>query len=324
MPSDTMADTSDRKPDNSLTILQTITHNTIDMRKIIAIGESVLDTMFIDGRPVKSFVGGRIACAAASLASLGLPCKMLSECTTDAVGDIIMNYLSQHGVDIKSVDRYPDGATAFSAIFPTGSGKQIVNYGSYPKMRFDIVWPRIDEDDIVLFGSLYAIDLPQRKRLYDLLKYAVERRAILIYLPGFQHGIGYRLTKVMPHLLENLEISDIVIAHDQDIHDIFPGETGDEAYHNHIEFYCRNYVHITRSLGLLMYSLGLNAPAQQPAVDNLLGWQAGLTAGIIAQLFERNILRDQLLTLDKQTWQEILIEARKMAEKAAASDDNCL
>ena len=176
----------------------------------------------------------------------------------------------------------------------------------------------------MLFGSLYAIDLPQRQRLYDLLKYAVERRAILIYLPGFQHGIGYRLTKVMPHLLENLEISDIVIAHDQDIHDIFPGETGDEAYHNHIEFYCRNYVHITRSLGLLMYSLGLNAPAQQPAVDNLLGWQAGLTAGIIAQLFERNILRDQLLTLDKQTWQEILIEARKMAEKAAASDDNCL
>ena len=73
-----------------------------------------------------------------------------------------------------------------------------------------------------------------------------------------------------------------------------------------------------------MYSLELNAPAQQPAVDNLLGWQAGLTAGIIAQLFERNILRDQLLTLDKQTWQEILIEARKMAEKAAASDDNCL
>lgn len=294
------------------------------MRKIIAIGESVLDTMFVDGHPVKSFVGGRIACAAASLGSLRLPCVMLSECTTDMVGDIVVNYLSRHGVDTRLIDRYPDGATPFSAIFPTGSGKQIVNYGVYPKARFDIVWPRIDEDDIVLFGSLYAIDLPQRKRLYDLLKHAVERRAILIYLPGFQHGISYRLTKVMPHLLENLEISDIVIAHEQDIHDIFPGEAGDEAYHNHIEFYCRNYVHLTRSLGLLMYSLGLELPADKPATDNLLGWQAGLTAGIIAQLFEKNITREQLLNLDADTWRGILLDARKRAEQAAASDENCL
>lgn len=294
------------------------------MRKIIAIGESVLDTLFVDGQPVKSFVGGRIVCAAASLGSLGLPCVMLSECTTDSVGDIVVNYLSGHGVDTRLIDRYPDGATPFSAIFPNGSGKQIVNYGVYPKTRFDIVWPRIDEDDIVLFGSLYAIDLPQRQRLYELLKYAVERRAILIYLPGFQHGIGYRLTKVMPHLLENLEISDIVIAHEQDIHDIFPGETGDEAYHGHIEFYCRNYVHLTRSLSLLMYSLGLELPASKPATDNLLGWQAGLTAGIIAQLFEKNITRQQLLGLDSATWRGILVDARNRAEQAAASDENCL
>ena len=294
------------------------------MRKIIAIGESVLDTLFVDAKPVRSFVGGRIACAAASLGSLGLNCVMLSECTTDAVGDIIIDYLDRHGVDTSLVDRYPDGATPFSAIFPSGSGKQIVNYGVYPKTRFDIVWPRIDEDDIVLFGSLYAIDLPQRQRLYDLLKYAVERRAILIYLPGFQHGIGYRLTKVMPHLLENLEISDIVIAHEQDIHDIFPGETGDEAYHGHIEFYCRNYVHLTRSLSIHMFSLGLELPAENPATENLLGWQAGLTAGIISQLVGRSITREQLLALDKATWNDILINARQCAEQAAASTDNCL
>lgn len=294
------------------------------MRKIIAIGESVLDTLFVDGRPVKSFVGGRIACAAASLGGMGLPCQILSECTTDAVGDIVMDYLSRHQVDIRSVDRYPDGATPFSAIFPNGSGKQIVNYGTYAKTRFDVVWPRIDEDDIVLFGSLYAIDLPQRKRLYDLLKYAVDRRAILVYLPGFQHGISFRLTKVMPHLLENLEISDIVIAHDQDIHDIFPGETGDEAYHNHIEFYCPNYVHLTRSLGMLMYAKDIDIPAESPATDNLLGWQAGLTAGIIAQLIERGITRQMLGELDNDTWTQILLAARAMAERAAASDENCL
>lgn len=294
------------------------------MRKIIAIGESVLDTVFEGGKPVKSFVGGRIACAAASLGSLGLPCQMISECTTDSVGDIVMDYLSRHGVDTRLVDRYPDGATPFSAIFPTQSGKAIINYGSYAKKRFDVVWPRIDEDDIVIFGSLYAIDLPQRERLYELLKHAVERKALLVYLPGFQHGISYRLTKVMPHLLENLEISDIVIAHEQDIHDIFPGETGDEAYHNHIEFYCNNYVHLSRSLGISMFAKGVQLPAERPATDNLLGWQAGLTAGIIAQLLRDGITRDALRELDADKWRSILTAARQMAEEAAASEDNCI
>ena len=286
----------------------------------------MLDTLFEGGRPVKSFVGGRIACAAASLGSMGLPCQMLSECTTDAVGDLVMDYLSRHGVDIRSVDRYPDGATPFAAIFPTQSGRAIINYGSYAKTRFDVVWPRIDEDDIVLFGSLYAINLPQRERLYDLLKYAVERKAILVNLPGFQHGISYRLTKVMPHLYENLEISNIVIAHEQDIHDFFhlgvPGEAGDEAYHNHIEFYCDNYVHLSRSLGISMFAKNVSLLAEHHATDNLLGWQAGLTAGIIAQLLQRDITREALATLGSDTWHEILVQARQMAESAAASSDN--
>ena len=49
------------------------------MRKIIAIGESVLDTIFKDSQPVRSFVGGRIANAAAILGSMGLPVAMVRD-----------------------------------------------------------------------------------------------------------------------------------------------------------------------------------------------------------------------------------------------------
>lgn len=292
------------------------------MRKIIAIGESVLDTLFRDGQPVRSFVGGRIPCAAASLGSLGLPCYMVSECTTDSVGDIIINYLTRHNVDVHSVDRYPDGATAFSAIFETAEGKRIVNYGSYPKTRFDVVWPRIDEDDILLFGSLYSIDLPQRERLFELVKYAHERKAIIVYLPGFQHGISFRITKVMPHLLENLEVSDLVIAHQSDIDTIFPNESAEEAYHNHIEFYCRNYLHIGNDLTVSMGGNGVSAKGEQST--NLLGWQAGFTAGIIRQFFDNDITHDGLRDLTPQQWSHILTQALTMAHQAAQSPDNCV
>lgn len=295
------------------------------MRNIIAIGESVLDTVFREGQPVKSFVGGRIANALASLSMAGMRTFMVSECTTDRVGDIIMDFFTSKGVDINSVDRYPDGSTRLSAIFEDGPQKQIVNYGTYPDQRFDVVWPRINEDDIVLFGSLYAVDLPQRKRLYELLKYAEERKAILVYLPGFQHGISFRITHVMPNVLENLELSSLVLAHQNDISDIFPGEQGDDAYHNHIEFYDNSFVYIDSACDITVFngSLKHHVSATHP-VKNLLGWQSGLTAGIIYQLATRDITHEQLPLLTAEQWSGIIAQAQQWAQSSEASDDNCI
>lgn len=296
------------------------------MRKVIAIGESVLDTVFNGNVPVKAMVGGRIACAAATLGELGIPVTMVSECCRDSVGDIIVNYLERHNVDTHSIDRYTDGTTALSAIFrePDGS-ERIVNYGVYPPdNRFDVVWPRIDEDDILLFGSLYAIDQPQRERLFELVNYAVSRKAIIVYLPGFQHGINFRITRVMPAILENLEVSDIVVAHTRDIDKIFPGEKSEEAFSGHIGFYSPNYVHIHRDLSLSLFSRdGRCELAGADGVDNLLGWQAGLTAGIINELINRDISRAMLQKMPSIVWKAILSSAVTLAQRCASSEENC-
>ncbi len=297
------------------------------MRKIIAIGESVVDTVFSGGKPLAAFIGGRIANTAASLGAMGLPVSMVSECGTDSVGQMVVDFLSEHSVDVKSIDRFTEGSTAFSAIFKTpGEADKIVNYGSYPNDRFDVIWPRIDEGDIVVFGSLYAIDLPQRERLFELVSYASERKAIIIYLPGFQHGINFRITRVMPNILENLEISDIVIAHNRDINDIFPGESGEEAFRNHIEFYCSNYMHINPDLSLSRFSTGKRHDVANSGGGsaNLLGWQAGFTAGIVSELCRLGVDRDELKTLDDEAWQGITAAAFKCAAVCAGQPDNCV
>ncbi|MBR1934921.1 MAG: hypothetical protein IJ835_02590 [Muribaculaceae bacterium] len=297
------------------------------MRKVIAIGESVLDTVFKGGVPIKAMVGGRIACAAATLGEMGVPVTMVSECCRDNVGDIVVNFLERHNVDTHSVDRYTDGTTALAAIFRDEDGAEtIVNYGVYPaEKRFDVVWPRIDEDDILLFGSLYAIDLPQRERLFELVKYAQSRKAIIVYLPGFQHGINFRITRVMPAILENLEVADIVVAHSRDIDNIFPGEDSEKAYHNHIEFYCPNYVHLHHDLSLSLYSRqGQCRVPAGAASTNLLGWQAGLTAGIINDLIKRDISAADVKTLAPDIWNSILRNATSLAKQCAADENNCI
>ncbi|MCQ2288692.1 MAG: PfkB family carbohydrate kinase [Muribaculaceae bacterium] len=297
------------------------------MRKIITIAESVLDTEYRNGQPVRSFVGGRIPCAAASLAMAGIPTFMVSESTNDAVGDIIVDYLNRHKVNTSSIDRYPDGATAFSAIFKNEDGtSSIVSYGRYPQERFNVMWPRIDKDDIVIIGSLYSVDQPQRERLFELLTYADERKAIIVYLPGLQHGQDFRITRLMPNILENLEISNIVIAHQQDIATIFPKETAEAAYRNHIGFYCDTFLHITPELDTKRFaareSFDHKAP-QATKPDNWLGWQAGFTAGLVYMLLAKAVTHDSLRNQSSDTWNEIINEAYAWAQ-ASTGNDNCI
>lgn len=297
------------------------------MRKIITIGESVLDTVYNGNKPVRAFMGGRIANAAAILGTMGLPVSMVSECCNDRVGDIIIDYLTSHNVNVKSIDRYTEGSTPLSAIFTNETGKDtIVNYGVYPQERFDVVWPRIDEDDILLFGSLYAITEPQRTALFELVNYAVERKAIIIYLPGFQHGINFHIAHVMPAILENLEVSDLVIAHERDLRDVYPGETAQQAYCDHVEFYCDNYLHIHPDLSVTRFDKGGKAlphPAIGAPTRHMLGWQAGFTAGVIHGMLKNGVTRANVHQLPRATWVDIVTGAQAIAS-CCANADNCM
>ncbi len=297
------------------------------MRKVIAIGESVLDTVYCNHKPVSSFVGGRVSNAAASLAELGLHVSMVSECCTDMVGDWVVDFFEKHHVDTKSIDRYTDGSTPLAAIFKSDEGQDtIVNYGQYPANRFNVIWPRIDEDDVVLFGSYYAIDEPQRERLFDLLSYAAERKAIVIYLPGFQHGTQFNLTKVMPNILENFEVSSIVIDHDKDINTMFPNQDSDKVYNNHIRFYGSTYIHITPGESTAIYK-GMDKTVCQYSggdTNNHLGWQAGFIAGLIYDLIVKDIKYSDIATLSPSRWEEVMHTAFEFAECCSRSDNNCV
>ena len=284
------------------------------MQKIIAIGESVFDTVFDDdNHPIRSFVGGRIANAAALLASAGLPVAMVSECCTDHVGDTVVAFLEENGVSTRSIDRYVDGATAISLIFNTkNNGIRRLNYSSYPLERFDVVWPRFDENDVLLFGSFYSIESSVRPALFEMVSHALERKAIVVYLPGCQHGINCRITKVMPAILENFEAADVVIANRADIEAIYPGEDGVEAYKNHIEFYDVRFIYIDDDYSIHLLSRGVHEhfPARSlPQDGDLLGWQSSLVADVVRGITSHGITKKSLQAVTAGQWREI-IEAK--------------
>jgi fructokinase len=294
------------------------------MKKIICIGECSLNIILgADGVPQGSMPGGRIVNAAAILARAGLPVVMASEAAADSVGQIVVDFLSRAGADVAYFDRFTEGRTPLNVFTAGREGILRLNrYEQYPPQDgFDIVWPRVDEGDIVVFGGYYAIDARVRPRLTKFLDHASEMKAVLVYLPGFLPEQEPRITRVMPALLENLELADIVITRNDDLRLIFGVDEDAACYRNHIGFYCRSLVNVDAACRRISYFGGKEmTSAEIPGeVCGSLIWNAGALAGVVEALVAADAGREILDEPPAGVREDILRHAVEAASDAAAS-----
>ncbi|MDE6277369.1 MAG: hypothetical protein K2M06_04595 [Muribaculaceae bacterium] len=258
------------------------------MKKIICIGECSLNIVFnAAGLPVGAMPGGRVVNAAALLAKAGLPVVMASEASSDGVGTMVVDFLEKAGVATASIDRFTEGRTPLNVFTLGPDGRpQLTRYEKYPPEEgFDIIWPRVEEGDIVIFGGYYAIDPRNHNRMMRFLENAREMKALLIYLPGFIPGQEPRITRVMPALLENLELADMVLTRSDDLSMIF-GLDGAQCYARNIGFYCRSMVNVDADARVITYFTD-KASSELPIESNLcrsLIWNAGILAGVVRAL----------------------------------------
>lgn len=295
--------------------------------KIICIGECSLNIILgHDGKPRGSMPGGRIANAAAIMARNKAEVLMASEASADAVGDTVVRFLADAGVDINSVDRFTEGRTALNVFVLPAEGADnaspsLTRYEQYSSEAFDIIWPRISAGDIVLFGGFYAIDPRMRPRMQRLLAYAAEQKAVLVYLPGFLPQQEPRITRVMPQILENLEAADLVVTRDRDLSLIFGVDSGQTCYHNRIDFYCRSLVNIDAACAHIAYYSGkeMSCVDIDPRICSTLLWNAGAVAGIVQTLAERHVAPDQL-EAPAADFRQALLEAAALSANARARD----
>ena len=79
------------------------------MRKVIGIGETILDIIFRNNRPHTAVPGGSTFNGLISLGRLGVPVSFISEVGNDHVGDIIRDFMKENNISTRYVDRFPDG-----------------------------------------------------------------------------------------------------------------------------------------------------------------------------------------------------------------------
>ena len=287
------------------------------MRKIIIIGECTLDILFPQQRDsdvidLKAIPGGRLLNAAAMLGDTGYNITYVSECARDLTGDMLVDFLKRHKVETRSIDRYTDGITPLNLRFEPED--TIIGSRNYPKERFDVVWPRIDNDDIVVFGTYFSLDSRVRPQVVDLLNHAAERKALIIYVPGLSPAPNHGITKLMPDILENLEMASIVMTRSSDLATIFNAADVASCYARHIRFYCDTFINIDAEADKLeIFYKDSHITAENNKICDTLRANAGALAGTVAALSDSGITLEGLSSLSDSQLKTIVATASEWA-----------
>ena len=183
-----------------------MTHN-----RVIGIGETVLDILFKDDQPQKAVPGGSTFNSIVSLGRAGVPCAMVTEAGGDHIGDIICRYLRDNGVSSEYVCRHENVKSHISLAFlDHNNDAQYIFYKDHASVSLDGKLPTITKDDVVLFGSFFAINPAIRPVVGGLLRSAHEAGAWLYYDVNFRKNHIADLPDVKDNIEENMTLADVV------------------------------------------------------------------------------------------------------------------
>jgi len=296
------------------------------MQKIYTVGESLLDIIFKGKEPQTARPGGSSFNASITLGRLGAPVNFISEMGNDRVGDLIQEFMAENGVSCDFVSRYSRGQTAIALAFlDERSDAEYEFYKHYPAQRLAVDFPDFQKNDLLLFGSFYALDPGIRHRVKDLLEKALGAGAIIVYDPNFRSSHLAERDDLVPVIRENLGHATLVRASDEDLINIFQARGPDEAWEK-ISPHCDALVYTASAKGvdLRTPSLSLHLEVESLEPVSTIGAGDTFNAGLIYGLWKGAYKKEQIRNLERDQWEVLISTAIGFSRAVCLSYDNYL
>ena len=268
------------------------------MRKVIGIGEAVLDIIFKDNKPVEAVPGGSAFNAITSLGRCGVSTSFISEAGNDHVGKYIIEFLKSNGVNADNVTTFPDSKSPVSLAFLNEKNDaEYIFYKDHPHDQLEFTYPDIQPDDIVLFGSFYAVNPVIRPQLVGLLDYARSHGAIIYYDVNFRPAHKDEVIRITPNLIENLDYADIVRGSHEDFATLYKKEDADKVYNAEISFSGRQFISTHGSQPVEVRGgrdMKKSYPVPDTKIVSTIGAGDSFNAGFIFGMLKQGITRSDL------------------------------
>lgn len=282
------------------------------MRKVIGIGETTLDIIFKDGQPISAVPGGSAFNAIISLGRAGVNTTFIAETGNDRVGRRIIDFLKENGVNADYVNVFPDSKSPISLAFlDEENNADYLFYKDHPHDRLEFVYPEVNANDIIVFGSFFSVNPVVRPQVADFLEYAHKRGAILYYDVNYRASHKDEIMKITPNLIENLEYADVVRGSRDDFSILYRMPEAQHVYTAEISFYCKKFICTDGANPIeVRAENGFGKDYDVPKNDHVvstIGAGDNFNAGFIYGLIQNGITKDEILRgLSEAQWDQCI------------------
>lgn len=284
------------------------------MRKVIGIGETMLDIIFKNGKPIEAVPGGSTFNGIVSLGRAGVKTEFVSETGNDRVGEYVRDFLRDNNVDTSAINVFQETKSPVSLAFlDKDNNADYIFYRDQKHDHMDFAYPDIQKDDIVVFGSFYAVNPALRPQVSGLLEYARQRGAIIYYDVNFRKAHQADVMKVTPNLIDNLEYADIVRGSKEDFEVLYKKDSAERVYRAETSFYCKRFIYTDGPNPVSVFSNnGFHKEYAMPKTETVSTIGAGdnFNAGFIYGMIKCGVTRDDVEQgLSEEVWDKLIATA---------------
>ena len=281
------------------------------MRKVIGLGETVLDIIFKDNNVIGAVPGGSVFNSLVSLGRCGIETTFISVVGNDNAGEVIVDFMKDNGMSTGGITHSNDIQTPVTLAFLNeNNDAQYSFYRVGSVTDDDANLPAINADDIVIIGSYFSIDNNKHSLIQTVIEAAKNNGAIVYYDVNFRLSHKNDKVKLMSNIIENLEAADIVRGSNEDFSILYNIEEPEKVYKSEISFYCKNFLYTNGSKPMTVFGgEGFKADYETESINpvSTIGAGDSFNAGIIYGLISNGITREQLICgLTEEQWNKIV------------------
>lgn len=293
-------------------------------RTIIGIGETVLDIVFKNGQPQAAVPGGSVF---NSMISLGrtvgrktpeVKLIMESQVGNDYVADLMTDFMGQNGISTEGFKRAKGQSVVSLAMLDSNNNAHYEFYRDKDMPAFQTPDTPVYPDDIVLFGSFFAVSPVTGPQTQAFIKKAREAGAIVYYDINFRKN-----HPVPPETIEaNIALADIVRGSSDDLELLYGSSDAVRIYAERISRLCRNFICTRGGDDAEVFSPGVHATFPTAPVEKVvstIGAGDNFNAGILYALVKNGIGKDRLKSLSADDWAQLVPVAMKFSANVCGS-----
>jgi fructokinase len=252
--------------------------------------------------------------------------SLISELGDDRTSVFIIDFLKTNGVKTSFIKKYYHNNTSLALAYLDKDKKPDYSfYKSYPQNRRLLCPPNFSSEDILLFGSLYSLDVSLRNELKAVLIAAKRGGAFICYDPNIRHHQTLEDETTKAVLKENLVLADLIKGSDEDFENIFGPLSFEEIFEEVRKINPAAPLIITRgAAGVVAFSqdFKLELPAIPVEPVSTIGAGDAFNAGLAFALQKNGFHKERQEEFSKNQMELLLQSGLSFSASVCESVDN--